>query len=214
MKYIVLPVDAPAASQSPKGREGVVRRLSFYLAMEEYVARHTDEPDCFFMWQVKPSVIFGRNQVMQNEVNVDYCREHGIEMYRRKSGGGCVYADEGNIMLSYITKEENSQQAFYTFVNMILLVLHKMGITATSTSHNDILVEGKKVSGTACYQVHGHNIVHGTLLYDTNMNHSQRREAAGEGHRKRAPAHHPADRSLPVVYHYVEKHHQDYTLQG
>ena len=171
MKYIVLPVDAPVASQSPKGREGVVRRLSFYLAMEEYVARHTDEPDCFFMWQVKPSVIFGRNQVMQNEVNVDYCREHGIEMYRRKSGGGCVYADEGNIMLSYITKEENSQQAFYTFVNMILLVLHKMGITATSTSHNDILVEGKKVSGTACYQVHGHNIVHGTLLYDTNMNH-------------------------------------------
>ena len=132
MKYIVLPVDAPAASQSPKGREGVVRRLSFYLAREEYVARHTDEPE---------------------------------------SGGGCVYADEGNIMLSYITKEENSQQAFYTFVNMILLVLHKMGITATSTSHNDILVEGKKVSGTACYQVHGHNIVHGTLLYDTNMNH-------------------------------------------
>ena len=171
MKYVVLPVDAPAASQSPMGRDGVVRRLSFYLAMEEYVARHTDEPDCFFMWQVKPSVIFGRNQVMQNEVNVDYCRKHGIEMYRRKSGGGCVYADEGNIMLSYITKEENSQQAFYTFVNMILLVLHKLGVTATSTSHNDVLIEGKKVSGTACYQLHGHNIVHGTLLYDTNMDH-------------------------------------------
>ena len=171
MKYVVLPVDAPAASQSPMGQEGVVRRLSFYLAMEEYMARHTDEPDCFFMWQVKPSVIFGRNQVMQNEVNVDYCREHDIEMYRRKSGGGCVYADESNIMLSYITKEENSQRAFYTFINMILLVLHKLGISATSTSHNDVLIEGKKVSGTACYQLHGHNIVHGTLLYDTNMDH-------------------------------------------
>ena len=72
------------------------RCLSFYLAMEEYVARHFDEPDCFFLWQVEPSVIFGRNQVLENEVNVDYCRTHGIKLYRRKSGGGCVYADMDN----------------------------------------------------------------------------------------------------------------------
>ena len=76
------------------------RRLSFYLAMEEFVARRLDESDAFFMWQVEPTVIFGRNQVVENEVNLDYCREHGIHVVRRKSGGGCVYADMDNVMLS------------------------------------------------------------------------------------------------------------------
>ena len=60
-------------------------RLPFYLAMEEYVAKTIDEEDCFFMWQVQPSVIFGRNQLVEAEVNLDYCREHSVQTYRRKS---------------------------------------------------------------------------------------------------------------------------------
>ena len=147
------------------------RRLSFFLALEEYVARNIDEPDCFFFWQVRPSVIFGRNQSMESEVNVDYCRQHGIEMYRRKSGGGCVYADEQNLMLSYITADENVNLAFNRFINMVLLVLRKLGIQATGTTHNDVMIGDKKVSGTACYHLPGHSIVHSTLLYDTNMEH-------------------------------------------
>lgn len=159
MKYIALPI-----------RE--TRRLSFYLAMEEYVARQfQEEDDYFFMWQVEPSVIFGRNQVLENEVNVPYCREHGIKLYRRKSGGGCVYADMDNLMLSYITAEENVNFAFNRFVNMVLLVLRKLGIAATGTSHNDIMIGDKKVCGTACYHLGGRSIVHSTMLYDTNMTH-------------------------------------------
>ncbi|MBQ8988385.1 MAG: lipoate--protein ligase family protein [Prevotella sp.] len=158
MKYIVLPFTE-------------VRRLSFYLAMEEYVARRLDESDSFFLWQVEPSVIFGRNQVLESEVNVPYCREHGIRLYRRKSGGGCVYADMDNLMLSYVTSEENVNFAFNRFVNMILLVLRKAGVAATGTSHNDIMIGDRKVCGTACYHVGGRSIVHSTMLYDTNMAH-------------------------------------------
>ena len=158
MKYVALPFQEP-------------RRLSFYLAMEEFVARHTDEPDAFFMWQVEPSVIFGRNQVLENEVNVDYCREHGISLYRRKSGGGCVYADMDNLMLSFVTSEENVNFAFNRFVNMVLLVLRKLGIAATGTSHNDIMIGDRKVCGTACYHLEGRSIVHSTMLFDTNMDH-------------------------------------------
>lgn len=139
--------------------------------MEEYVARHLDESEGFFMWQVAPSVIFGRNQVVENEVNVDYCREHGISMYRRKSGGGCVYADMDNLMLSYISEGENVGLAFNRFVNMVLLVLRKLGIAATGTSHNDVMIGDQKVCGTACYHVSGKSIVHSTMLYDTNMQH-------------------------------------------
>ena len=158
MKYIALPFTE-------------TRRLSFYLAMEEFVARRLDEPDAFFMWQVAPSVIFGRNQVVENEVNLPYCREHGIRVYRRKSGGGCVYADMDNVMLSFVTSEENVGFAFNRFVNMVLLVLRKMGVEATGTSHNDVMIGPRKVCGTACYHLSGRSIVHSTLLYDTNMDH-------------------------------------------
>ena len=130
-----------------------------------------NESDCFFLWQVEPSVIFGRNQVVENEVNLAYCREHAIQVYRRKSGGGCVYADEDNLMLSFVTKEENVDFAFNRFVNMVLLVLRKMGVEATGTSHNDVMIGDRKVCGTACYHVNGKSIVHSTLLYDTNMEH-------------------------------------------
>ena len=158
MKYITLPTSE-------------ARCLSFYLAMEEFVARHFDEPDCFFLWQVEPSVIFGRNQVLENEVNVDYCRIHGIKLYRRKSGGGCVYADMDNLMWSFITSEENVNFAFNRFINMVLLVLRKLGIEATGTSHNDVMIGDRKVCGTACYHLEGRSIVHSTMLYDTNMAH-------------------------------------------
>jgi lipoic acid synthetase/lipoate-protein ligase A len=156
MKYIALPDEKE-------------RRLSFYLAMEEWVARHLDEPDCFFMWQVAPTVIFGRNQVMENEVNVDYCHEKGIQMFRRKSGGGCVYADKGNVMLSYVCDGDNVGFTFNKFINMLLLVLRRMGVEATSTSHNDVMIGERKVSGTAFYHLPGRNIVHSTFLYDTDM---------------------------------------------
>lgn len=147
------------------------RRLSFYLAMEEYVARQVSADDCFFMWQVAPSVIFGRNQQLESEVNVSYCREHQIQMYRRKSGGGCVYADQSNVMLSFITSEDNVGFAFNRFVNMVLLVLRKMGVEAVGTARNDILIGDRKVCGTASYHLPGRSIVHSTLLYDTDMEH-------------------------------------------
>ena len=160
MKYITLPESLMGDTH-----------LSFYLAMEEYVARHLDEPDCFFLWQVGPTVIFGRNQVMQNEVNTEYCRQHGIEMFRRKSGGGCVYADEGNIMLSYITRSDNVPFTFNRFMTMLIFVLQKLGVRAAGTTHNDVMIGDRKVCGTAFYQLPGHSIVHSTMLYDTNMEH-------------------------------------------
>ena len=139
--------------------------------MEEYVARHLSADDCFFMWQVAPSVIFGRNQQLESEVNVSYCREHQIQMYRRKSGGGCVYADQSNVMLSFVTSEDNVGFAFNRFVNMVLLVLRKMGVEAVGTVRNDILIGDRKVCGTASYHLPGRSIVHSTLLYDTDMEH-------------------------------------------
>lgn len=148
------------------------RRLSFYLAMEEYAARQLNEgDDLFFLWQVQPSVIFGRNQVIENEVNLDYCREHGIQFFRRKSGGGCVYADMSNVMMSYITRSDEVQTTFARYMEMVCQMLRELGLSATSTENNDVLIDGRKVSGNAFYHIPGHSIVHGTMLFDTDMEH-------------------------------------------
>ncbi len=143
--------------------------LPFYLAMEEYVARVLPAQDYFFMWQVAPTVIFGRNQLLANEVNVEYCRCNGIQFYRRKSGGGCVYADEGNIMLSYITPDTNVNFTFNRYMLMVEHALGKLGIDARTTGRNDILIGDRKVSGNAFYHLPARSIVHGTMLYDTNL---------------------------------------------
>jgi lipoic acid synthetase/lipoate-protein ligase A len=137
--------------------------------MEEYVARHVNALDCFFMWQVEPSVIFGRNQLVENEVNLDFCRKHHIQTYRRKSGGGCVYADMNNVMFSYITSEEQVGFTFNRYINMVVLMLQKLGVDASPSGRNDVMIGKRKVSGNAFYKIPGHSIVHGTMLYDTDM---------------------------------------------
>ena len=146
-----------------------VRKLSFYLALEEYVARQLAPADYFFMWQVEPSVIFGRNQLIENEVNLDFCRSHHIQMYRRKSGGGCVYADMKNIMFSYVTADDQVGFTFNRYMSMIVLMLQRLGIDASGSGRNDVMIGNKKVSGTAFYKIPGRSIVHGTMLYDTDM---------------------------------------------
>ena len=137
--------------------------------MEEYVARHMKSDDYFFMWQVTPTVIFGRNQLIQSEVNLEYCRKHGINTFRRKSGGGCVYADKSNIMFSYITHDENVNLTFSKYIGMVVEMLRKLGVPATASGRNDIMIGDRKVSGNAFYHIPGRSIVHGTMLYDTNM---------------------------------------------
>jgi len=158
MKYLSLPDNA-------------TRILPFYLAMEEHAAHIIGEADLFFMWQVEPTVIFGRNQLIASEVNVDYCREHGIAFYRRRSGGGCVYADRDNIMFSYITRSDEVQTTFSTYTHAVADMLCGLGLNATASDRNDVLIDGRKVSGNAFYHMPGRSIVHGTMLYSTNMEH-------------------------------------------
>lgn len=147
-------------------------RLSFFLAMEEFLAREKNQgDDLFFTWQVDSTVIFGRNQVIENEVNLEYCRSHGIAFYRRKSGGGCVFADRSNLMMSYITRSDEVTTTFAHYMQMVADMLGDLGIAATTTQNNDVLIGGRKVSGNAFYHIPGHSIVHGTMLFDTDMQH-------------------------------------------
>lgn len=147
------------------------KRLIWYLAMEEYIGRNIGlyPEGVFFTWVVEPTVIFGRHQVIENEVNIDFCRANNIAVYRRKSGGGCVYADRGNLMLSYIVPSPHAEQVFAEYLECIAGHLVALGLDAVTTIHNDILVSSHKVSGNACYALKHGTIVHGTMLYNVDF---------------------------------------------
>ena len=142
--------------------------LAEYLQIEQDLVKNVQEPT-LFTWIVKPTVIYGRHQSADVEVNEEYCREHGIAVVQRKSGGGCVYADPGNLMISVITPSTHSEEVFAEVLDFVAQALQNKGIPAVTTEHNDILVEGKKISGWACYTTPTGTIVHGTMLYDVNL---------------------------------------------
>ena len=146
--------------------------LAEYLQKEQDLVREVEEPT-LFTWIVEPTVIYGRHQQAEVEVNETYCREHGIRVVQRKSGGGCVYADEGNLMISYIEpsafSRRFSENPFTRFLNSVAQILQAYGVPAVTTAHNDILVGDRKVSGWACYTAPTGTIVHGTMLYDVDL---------------------------------------------
>ena len=139
-----------------------------YLDKEQELVKSVQEPT-LFTWIVPPTVIYGRHQSAEVEVNEAYCREHGIAVVQRKSGGGCVYADEGNLMISFVSPSTHSEQVFAEYLAMIAQALQAKGLPAVTTAHNDILVDGRKVSGCACFTSPTGTIVHGTMLYDVNL---------------------------------------------
>ena len=159
MKYILLP------------KPDTIHQLPFYFAVEEYVARHYTDDDYFMGWRVNPTVMLGRNQLIDNEVNTDYCKEHKIDIFRRKSGGGCIYADKGCIQFSYISRATNANEAFAQYMQRMADLLKGLKIDAQLSGRNDILIDGTKVSGCAFYQLSNRSVLHNSLLFDTQLDH-------------------------------------------
>ena len=142
--------------------------LAEYLAFEEEQAKTVTEP-VFFTWQVPPTVIYGQHQIPAQEINETFCHENNIAIVQRQSGGGCVYADEGNVMVSFIIPTEHVRHTFESCIRMLADALQTLGYEAVTTQHNDILVGERKVSGSACYWVDKIAIVHATMMYDVNI---------------------------------------------
>lgn len=149
--------------------EFVVPCVPFFLSVEEWAARYLPPDEYFFAWQVPRSVICGRHQEIPLEVDLDAATALGIQVWRRKSGGGAVYADGNNIMFSYITPSTGVQTSFDSYTSKVCAMLASMGIDAAPTGRNDIAINGKKVAGNAFYAVGGRSIVHGTMLYDVDF---------------------------------------------
>lgn len=125
--------------------------------------------DVFMLWRNKPSVIVGRFGVIEDDVDTDFAASHGIEIVRRKSGGGCVYHDLGNVNYTFITKDSR-EFTLEHFSRKMIAVLECFGVKSQlEFHHNDILANGSKISGAAQYRHNGVLLHHGTLLFDSDL---------------------------------------------
>ena len=142
----------------------------FYFALEEYILTHLlkDDETYFITWEIH-GVVIGKNQLIENEVNLDFLREQNIDVYRRPTGGGCVYADHRNTMFSIITKRKNTQFSFKTYLSKIIDSMKLLDVELTFSGRNDLLFEGKKISGNAFLQNKYGMLMHGTFLYDCDL---------------------------------------------
>ena len=142
---------------------------SLNLAMEEHLFFNKTE-EIFMLWQNRPSIIIGKNQNALSEIDYDYVKAHDIKVVRRLSGGGAVYHDEGNLNFTYIVNREGFGD-YVGFTETFRSFLSSLGLSAEVSGRNDVLVDGKKISGNAQYQHHGRLLHHGTILIGADMTH-------------------------------------------
>ena len=142
----------------------------YNMAFDEYCLESLaiDEP-VFYLWQNRPAVIVGLNQEVNTEVNLDYLKQNDIVLARRVSGGGAVYHDWGNLNYTIVGRSEDLERDYPEYAGLMMQALRKLGVQAELSGRNDILVEGKKVSGFAKRVSKNRLMVHGTLMYDVNL---------------------------------------------
>lgn len=145
----------------------------YNLALEEYLLLNYTQGEIIMLWQNKNTIVVGRNQNAMEEINQQYVREQGIHVVRRTTGGGAVYHDLGNLNYSLIL--DNLPDDKETLAQMsrvsapIVEALKDLGVPAVFSGRNDILAEGKKISGTA-QRVHKDRLLqHGCLLFDSDL---------------------------------------------
>jgi lipoate---protein ligase len=143
------------------------------LAIEEYALKSLDINETYLLFYInKPSIIIGKNQNTIEEINTEYVEENGITVVRRLSGGGAVYHDLGNLNFSFITKDDGeSFHNFKKFTEPVIKALQKLGVNAELSGRNDIVVEGRKISGNAQFSTRGRMFSHGTLMLDSEIDH-------------------------------------------
>ncbi|HKJ79515.1 MAG TPA: lipoate--protein ligase [Prolixibacteraceae bacterium] len=141
----------------------------FCLAAEEYLLKKFNA-EIFLLWQSHDTIVVGKHQCAMGEINYPFVRENNITVARRISGGGTVFHDSGNVNFSFIKNVESpSEISFKKFTEPIVESLSRLHVAAVNSGRNDLLVEGKKISGNAEHIYKNRVLHHGTLLFNSDL---------------------------------------------
>jgi lipoate-protein ligase A len=127
----------------------------------------------FYQW--KPSAIsIGYFQSLEEEVDLQQCKRFGVDYVRRITGGGAVF-HEDELTYSIVVSEnhpsipKNIMESYGIICGAIISGLKQLDIESVYHPINDILVDGKKISGNAQTRKEKTVLQHGTVLMDVDV---------------------------------------------
>lgn len=147
---------------------------ALHFASEEYCMNALGQSqDIFMIWQTDNCAMLGSNQIAQDEIDLDLAKQHGVQIVRRSSGGGTIYTDKGTLLCTLITpftpKDDAKEIGRTRLAEPIIAALQKMGIHAEVKGRNDMLLDGKKISGLAQRLGKNYLCSHCSLLFDADL---------------------------------------------
>jgi len=141
------------------------------MATDEAIMMHNEPTIRLYSWH-PPAVSIGYFQSLEAEVDTEKCKNLGIDVVRRITGGGAVF-HEHEITYSVIVPEDmlphDIIESYGVICGSVVQALRSHGIEAEFSPINDIIVSGKKISGSAQTRKEGMVLQHGTILLDVNV---------------------------------------------
>ncbi|MDA3833991.1 MAG: lipoate--protein ligase [Spirochaetales bacterium] len=138
------------------------------LATENWIFNAMNpQHNILFLWRNSPTVVIGRYQNPWQECDLEAMEKDGVKLARRQRGGGAVFHDLGNTNFTFMSsrttysKERNNQ--------IIISALKEFGIHAETSGRNDLVVDGKKFSGSAFKLAQDRAFHHGTILISADL---------------------------------------------
>lgn len=143
------------------------------VAVENYLlGREEYDTVTLYLWKNRRTVVIGQNQNPYAECNVEMLERDGGYLMRRKTGGGAVYHDDGNINFSFVVPHEHYDQTRQ--FSVIRRAVESYGLSTELSGRNDVLCEGRKFSGNAFNKSKYQHLHHGTILIKGNIEDLQR----------------------------------------
>ncbi|MFW9855450.1 MAG: biotin/lipoate A/B protein ligase family protein [Candidatus Thorarchaeota archaeon] len=155
--------------------------LHYNLALEQVLLQTLTPADNWLIirfWYNPPSVIIGRSQRIEEEVNLEFCKANNVSIGRRISGGGTVFQDSGSLNVSFfvlkswlpLSKHAKVPEVTEFFTDLLIKTLNQTGYqNLEKMGLTNILYKGRKISGSAGYFSKGKVLHHATLLHSVNL---------------------------------------------
>ena len=138
------------------------------LELEKRLLEEGKGESFVLFWQSHNTIVLGRHQRAESEINMEEAQAAGTSIVRRITGGGAVYQDLGNLNFSIITDSDGTD-SYRKFLNPVVRCLMDIGVPVTFNDRNDLLIEGRKFSGSAQLVRNGRVLHHGTLLIHSDL---------------------------------------------